>query len=204
MRPVWSSALLEELEYHEALKLERRHALPQTRPPSAPGARSRRCTPRATTRRSRGAIVTDNTKDFPIQGMRAGLEVVRPSVFAENTVALDPGRAHAAVTALAERAPAGRVRSSRSRRSLGRSSSATAWTPPSPSSEPRDGASSSPLHLLTQTAEDEGVEVGWIERQPAADLVVADGAVGDGTAQPPFGSTEAGSGVLEAEQPATG
>lgn len=36
-RPVWSSALLEELEYHEALKLEHRHGVP----PAAAAARAR-------------------------------------------------------------------------------------------------------------------------------------------------------------------
>lgn len=130
-RPVWSSALLEELEYHEALKLEHRHGVP----PAAAAARARNLIAQmraafddaevdgwegldgsyslpdaddehvvaAAVVAGAGAIVTDNIKDFPVRRLPAGLEVLRPAVFAENTVALDPVRAHAAVTALAER-----------------------------------------------------------------------------------------------------
>lgn len=58
-----------------------------------------------------GAIVTDNIKDFPVRRLPTGLEVLRPAAFAENTVALDPVRAQAAVTAIAERS--GRRGSSR-------------------------------------------------------------------------------------------
>lgn len=130
-RPIWSSALLEELEYHEAIKLERRHGVP----PAAAAERAQNLIAQmraafddaevegwdglagtyglpdaddehvvaAAVVGGAGAIITDNVRDFPAHRFPAGLEVLTPAAFAESTVALDPLRAVTAVTAIARR-----------------------------------------------------------------------------------------------------
>jgi hypothetical protein len=50
-----------------------------------------------------GAVVTANLKDFPAARMPRGIEVVEPSQFAANTVAVSPEAALRAVVSLTER-----------------------------------------------------------------------------------------------------
>ncbi|MFG2043386.1 PIN domain-containing protein [Dactylosporangium sp. NPDC048998] len=129
-RPVWSAAILEELEYHEAMKLVSRG--------EEEGTASRRANRLVQQMRAAfddaevhgwegldgsyglpdpddehvlaaavvagaGAIVTHNLKHFPSDRLPLGVEVLPPSEFAANTVSLDPVRARAAVSAIAER-----------------------------------------------------------------------------------------------------
>lgn len=54
-----------------------------------------------------GAIVTSNIKDFPRDRIPARLQVVSPAEFAENTVAVDPIRARAAIQAIVTRSGRG-------------------------------------------------------------------------------------------------
>jgi hypothetical protein len=129
-RPVWSSAILAELEYEEAAKWVRR------------GADAHEAACRASRLISRmrmafddaevsgwealdgtyglpdpddehvvaaafvagaGVIVTHNLKHFPDDGLPEGIAVLAPSQFAENTVAVSPARAWAAIEAIVQR-----------------------------------------------------------------------------------------------------
>jgi hypothetical protein len=129
-RPVWSTAILEEVEYHEAAKLVRRGEHEDNA-----AARARCLVEQMRTAfddaevegweglagtydlpdrddehvvaaavvSGAGAIVTHNVKDFPAGKIPNGLEVVSPAEFAANTVALDPLRAFDAIVAIVER-----------------------------------------------------------------------------------------------------
>lgn len=129
-RPVWSAAILDELEWHESAKLIKR----------GEGEDVARLRAKALIRQMRlafddaevrgwealegtyglpdlddehvlaaafvagaGAIVTSNIRDFPSEKVPAGIQILQPAEFAANTVAVDPVRAHAAVTAIAGR-----------------------------------------------------------------------------------------------------
>lgn len=128
-RPLWSKAILEELQYHEQRKL-RRH-LP------ASEARSRAATLVHTMRTAfedafvtgweglegtyglpdpddehvvatavvggAGAIITENQKDFPAELIPAGIDILPARTFLRNTVALGPEAAFRAVQQMAER-----------------------------------------------------------------------------------------------------
>lgn len=129
-RPVWGSAILDELEFHEARKLVARG--------EEEGAANRRARYLVEQMRSNfddaevqgwqplegtyglpdrddehvvaaavvagaGAIITHNGRDFPQETIPAGIQVLPPQEFAANTVALDPIRAKAAITAIVER-----------------------------------------------------------------------------------------------------
>jgi hypothetical protein len=130
-RPAWSSATLDELQYHEGKKLQRVAGV------SEPDAERRAARLIKQMRRSfndaevtgwegldgtfglsdpddehivaaavvvgAGAIVTSNLKDFPEARVPPQLQVLPPEEFAENTVAIDPIRARAAVTSLVGR-----------------------------------------------------------------------------------------------------
>lgn len=129
-RPVWSSAILEELEYEETFKWLRRgeneHEAAQ---------RARRLIERmrvafddaevsgwealdgtyglpdpddehvvaAAFVAGAGVIVTNNLKHFPDDRLPNGMRALAPSEFAENTVALSPGRAWDAIDAIVRR-----------------------------------------------------------------------------------------------------
>jgi predicted nucleic acid-binding protein len=129
-RPIWSSAILDELEYQEAQKLERRGS-------GAADAASRAAYLVGEMRRAfddaevigweplagsyglrdaddehvvaaavvgnAGAIVTLNTKDFPAALIPNGIAVIKPAEFAMNTVCLDPSTALRAVNEIAAR-----------------------------------------------------------------------------------------------------
>ena len=129
-RPTWSSAILDELEFHEEVKLVQRGI------PVAEAA-SRAATLIAAMRREfadaevegweplegtfglpdpddehvvaaaviagAGAIVTENLKDFPAAKIPPGIQVLSAREFAKNTVALNPRHALAAVREIASR-----------------------------------------------------------------------------------------------------
>ncbi|MEW2012828.1 MULTISPECIES: PIN domain-containing protein [Microbacterium] len=124
-RPTWSSAILDELEFHEEVKLVKRGI------PVAEAA-SRAATLIAAMRREFAdaevegweplegtfglpdpddehvvaaavAIVTENLKDFPAAKIPPGIQVLSAREFAKNTVALNPGHALAAVREIASR-----------------------------------------------------------------------------------------------------
>lgn len=129
-RPVWSAAILRELEYCEKAKLIRRGENL-----SAATARGRFLIERmrdafddaeiegweglegtyglpdpddehvvaAAVVAGAGAIVTSNVGDFPHDKLPRGIDVIRPAQFAANTVALDPSRSLAAVNAIVAR-----------------------------------------------------------------------------------------------------
>ena len=128
-RPVWSSAILDELEYHESIKLQERGV-----PRDEAEARAARLIQRMTVfsdaevtgweplegtfglpdpddehvaaaaaLAGAGAIVTSNLKDFPADRLPDSLQVLPPHEFAANTVSLDPSRAALAVTTMATR-----------------------------------------------------------------------------------------------------
>lgn len=129
-RPLWSDAILEELEYHEAKKLARcglAKAAAESRAAHLV-ARMREAFDDAVVTGWRGlegsyglpdpddehvvaaaivggagAIVTENAKDFPARLLPEGLDVVDPRVFAADTVSLDPRRALSAVNHLVKR-----------------------------------------------------------------------------------------------------
>ncbi len=50
-----------------------------------------------------GAIVTSNIKDFPSDRIPGRIQVISPAEFAENTVAVDPIRARAAIQMIVAR-----------------------------------------------------------------------------------------------------
>lgn len=130
-RPVWSTAVLEELEYHEAQKLIDRQGM-------APDEAARRAKWLVDQMRTHFAdaettgweplegsfglpdpddehvvaaavvagaavIVTNNLRDFPADLLPGALEALPPSEFAMNTVSVDPTRALRAVQAMAAR-----------------------------------------------------------------------------------------------------
>ena len=129
-RPTWSSAILDELQFHEEAKLVKRGM------PVAEAAR-RAATLIAAMRREfadaevdgwqplegtfglpdpddehvlaaaviagAGAIVTENLKDFPADRIPPGIQVLSAREFAKNTVALNPRFALAAVHEIASR-----------------------------------------------------------------------------------------------------
>ena len=129
-RPTWSSAILDELQFHEEAKLVKRGM------PVAEAAR-RAATLIAAMRREfadaevdgwqplegtfglpdpddehvlaaaviagAGAIVTENLKDFPADRIPPGIQVLSAREFAKNTVALNPRLALTAVHEIASR-----------------------------------------------------------------------------------------------------
>ena len=129
-RPTWSSAILDELEFHEEAKLVRRGT-------SSAEAAERAATLVAAMRREfadaevegweplegtfglpdpddehvvaaaviagAGAIVTENLKDFPSDRIPPSIQVLSARDFARNTVALNPQYALAAVQEIARR-----------------------------------------------------------------------------------------------------
>jgi hypothetical protein len=138
-RPVWSSVILAELEYEETQKLIRRGEDPAEaqRRASHLVTRMRRAFTDAEVHGweglegtyglpdpddehvvaaavvgGAGAIVTHNTKDFPEGALPLGVQVLSPQQFADDTVALNPARALAAIEAIANRpGPSGSRRS---------------------------------------------------------------------------------------------
>lgn len=130
-RPTWSSVTLDELEFHEAAKQRERfeateieadrrasYLIEQMRRSFSdaevtdferlegtfglPDADDEHVVAAAVIAGA-GVIVTDNIKDFPRARIPTQLEVIRPAEFAENTVAVDPIRARAAVVAVVGR-----------------------------------------------------------------------------------------------------
>jgi predicted nucleic acid-binding protein len=129
-RPVWSWAILEELEYCEADKLTNRGV-----PLGEAELRARRVIEQmqqhfndaevtgweplegtfglpdpndehvsaAAVMARAGVIVTTNFKDFPDDKLPADLQVLSPAEFAYNTVSIDPVRSLRAVQAIAAR-----------------------------------------------------------------------------------------------------
>ena len=129
-RPLWSSEILAELEYHEIQKLINRGEQPATA-----AVRARHLIDQMTTAfddavvenwephngtfdlpdpddehvaaaalvGGAGAIVTDNSKDFPIAKMPAHIKVVSPAEFAADTVSVSPDVALRAVETMASR-----------------------------------------------------------------------------------------------------
>jgi len=129
-RPVWSSAILEELEHHEAVKLvargeqkaeaarracrlvaKMRSAFSDAEVQGWEGLEGRYGLPdpddehvvAAAVVAGAGAIVTHNVRDFPADRIPSEVQVVRPNDFACNTVSVDPTRALTAVEAVARR-----------------------------------------------------------------------------------------------------
>lgn len=129
-RPVWSSAILDELEYHESIKLQER-GVPRNEAESRtarliqhmgvfsdaevsgwepskgtfglPDPDDEHVAAAAAALAGAGAIVTSNLKDFPADRLPDSLQVLPPDEFAANTVSLDPPRAALAVTTMAAR-----------------------------------------------------------------------------------------------------
>ncbi|MFD0972414.1 PIN domain-containing protein [Plantactinospora endophytica] len=129
-RPVWSSVVLEELEWHEAAKLikrgndedaarqraealvrQLRSAFEDAEVQGWEGLQGTYGLPdrddehvvAAAVVAGAGAVVTHNVKDFPHDRIPAGIQVLQPAEFATNTVAVDPVQARAAVAAIASR-----------------------------------------------------------------------------------------------------
>ena len=129
-RLVWSDAVLDELEYHEASKLRRagvpaddadrraRHLLYQMREHFAdavvtgwepfegtfgmPDPNDEHVVAAAVLSRA-GVIVTENLKHFPPDRLPADLQVLPAAEFAHNTVAVDPALAARAVLEISNR-----------------------------------------------------------------------------------------------------
>ncbi|OBA80218.1 PIN domain-containing protein [Mycobacterium sp. 1164966.3] len=129
-RPLWSSEILAELEYHETQKLINRGEQPR-----AAAARARHLIEQMSTAfddalvenwephdgtfnlpdpddehvaaaalvGGAGAIVTDNLKDFPIAKIPTHIKVVSPAEFAADTVSVSPDVALRAVQSMAAR-----------------------------------------------------------------------------------------------------
>ncbi len=130
-RPLWSEAILEELEFHERKKLTTRRGLPELEAAQRAAhllERMREAFPDAVVlgweslegtyglpdfndehvvaaahMGGAGAIVTHNVKDFPRARVPASIHVLHPVDFLFNTVSVDPVRALVAVTELADR-----------------------------------------------------------------------------------------------------
>lgn len=125
-RPVWSAAILAELEYHEARKLARRQAMDQT----TALARATRLVSRMRSAfddaevtgweplegtyglpdpddehvvAGAGAIVTSNLRHFPRDKVPDTIDVLAPAKFAVNTVVLNAHAARCAVAQIAAR-----------------------------------------------------------------------------------------------------
>lgn len=129
-RPLWSDAILAELEYDEAAKLDRRGTdrdVAQGRASSLiramhacfddacvsgweplegtfglPDADDEHVAAAAVVGGA-GAIVTDNLRHLRVPSVPAGIHVLTPSEFASDTVAVDPTRALQAITAMTQR-----------------------------------------------------------------------------------------------------
>ena len=129
-RPVWSSAILDELEYHEAEKLchlgvDRAEAELRARKLVAqmravfvdaevtgwerlegtfglPDEDDEHVLAAAVLSNA-GAIVTENFKDFPVDKLPPSIEVISARDFARDAVSLDPVRALKAISELAGR-----------------------------------------------------------------------------------------------------
>lgn len=129
-RPLWSAAILEELEYHQARKLvgrgvsedvatqRARHLIDRMRlvfddavvidwEPlegsfGLPDPDDEHVVAAAVVGGA-GAIVTHNLRDFPRTKVPAHIHVVAPAVFAADTVSVSPDVALRAVTAMAAR-----------------------------------------------------------------------------------------------------
>lgn len=129
-RPLWSAAILEELEYNEAEKLvgrgvesvearhratrlvsEMRKAFNDAEVEGWDGLDGTYGLPdpddehvvAAAVVGGAGAIVTLNEKDFPVRLIPRGIQIISPQEFAWNTVALNPPRAYAAVEEMSAR-----------------------------------------------------------------------------------------------------
>jgi len=130
-RPLWSSAILDELQYCEIDKLTIKYGVPQDEAVARAArlietmrtyfddAEVQNWEPydgtfgltdpddehvvAAAVAGHAGALVTDNLKHFPQDKMPPGIEVLAPSEFAANTVAVAPQRALEAVTVLTKR-----------------------------------------------------------------------------------------------------
>lgn len=129
-RPVWSEAVLAELEFHEAAKVVTRGTDPAEAAQRAtrlisimrmgfgdamvtgwellegtfglPDPDDEHVAAAAVTARA-AVIVTANLKDFPPAALPAGLQVLPPAEFALTIVSADPAAAHRAVQAIANR-----------------------------------------------------------------------------------------------------
>lgn len=129
-RPTWSSAILEELEYHEKIKLQRighsesdadsrsRQLIRQMRT-AFPDAEVGFWEPlegtfglpdsddehvlAAAVAAGAGALVTENLRDFPISAVPASIRVIPARDFAFDAVSIAPTRALSAVRELATR-----------------------------------------------------------------------------------------------------
>ncbi len=129
-RPLWSSAILEELRFHERAKLVTRGLDPEEAQRRAdflietmskefddaevegwealegsyglPDPDDEHVVAAAVLG-SAGAIVTLNTTDFPRERVPRHIDVIAPSRFAANTLELDPRRGLEAVTAIVSR-----------------------------------------------------------------------------------------------------
>jgi predicted nucleic acid-binding protein len=129
-RPLWSAAILEELQFNEQTKLtkrlvpddearesaqhlvdEMRRAFDDAEVEGWEGLEGTYGLPdpddehvvAAAVVGGAGAIVTANFKDFPANRLPAGLEVLSAAEFAFNTVSLDPNRSLRAVGEIARR-----------------------------------------------------------------------------------------------------
>ena len=130
-RPVWSQAILDELQFHEARKLEHRDGVPA----KEAEARAARLVGRMSTAfadalvegwepldgtyglpdpddehvvaaaylAGAGVIVTSNLKDFPAHLLPKGLIAQSPQDFARDAVDISPQRSLAAIDAIAAR-----------------------------------------------------------------------------------------------------
>ncbi len=129
-RPIWSDAVLDELEYEEAAKRQRRgqgrgkalraaeHLTTQMRQHfddaivtgweplegtyGLPDSDDEHVLA-AAVMGGAGAIVTHNLKDFPATVIPPGMQIVKPADFAADTVAVNPERALLAVGQIASR-----------------------------------------------------------------------------------------------------
>lgn len=129
-RPLWSTAILEELRRHEALKIIKRDGEPADAASRADGLveqmrvhfddalvsgweplegsyglpdRDDEHVVAAAVVGGAGAIVTDNLKHFPTRCIPAHIQVLDAREFAANTCDVDPSRAIAALNEIARR-----------------------------------------------------------------------------------------------------
>ncbi|TCM49431.1 PIN domain-containing protein [Kribbella sp. VKM Ac-2568] len=130
-RPLWSAAILEELQYCEIDKLTGKYGIPQDEAESRAARLIETMRDHfddaevqnwesydgtfgltdpndehviaAAVAGHAGAIVTDNLKHFPPDKVPPGIQVIAPSEFAANTVAVAPQLALQAVTTLTAR-----------------------------------------------------------------------------------------------------
>lgn len=130
-RPVWSSAILSELEFHEAQKLVTRHdvEVEEAERRAASLIRTMRGAfddaevhgweglegsyglpdpddehvVAAAVVAGVGAIVTNNLKDFPREKVPSGIDLQSPADFGHNTVSLNPVAAYQAISKVANR-----------------------------------------------------------------------------------------------------